>query len=76
MGYDQIMKYQKKCVCGKHRHRSKGAAEAQLRALMKLQTMEFGEKDFKPINRLHVRRFRQCERGLHDGQQVWHVGHR
>lgn len=69
-------KRQKKCVCGKHRHRSKGAAESQLRALQKLQDVEFSKKDFKPTNRLHVRRYRSCERALNDGQQVWHVGHR
>lgn len=69
-------KRKKLCICGKHRHRSKGAAESQLRALEKLQTQEFGKKDFKPGNRLQVRRYRSCEIGLNDGEQVWHVGHR
>lgn len=65
-----------KCVCRKHRHKSKGAAEAQLRALKKLQESEFGKKDFKPTNRLHVRRYHTCEIALNDGNQVWHVGHK
>lgn len=65
-----------KCICGKHRHRSKGAAEAQIRALKKLQDSEFGKKDFKPIERLHARRYKDCERILRDGNEVWHVGHR
>jgi hypothetical protein len=69
-------KREKKCVCGKHRHLSKGAAESQVRGLQKLQTLEFGKKDFKSINRLHVCRYRVCERAINDGFQVWHVGHR
>jgi hypothetical protein len=66
----------KKCVCGKHRHKSKGAAEAQLRALKKLQDSEFDQKDFKPTNRLQVTRYRACEMALRDGFEVWHCGHR
>jgi hypothetical protein len=64
------------CVCGKHRHKSKGAAEAQIRALKKLQESEFGKKDLKPIRRLTARRYLFCERALNDGKEVWHVGHR
>lgn len=65
-----------KCVCGKHRHKSRGAAEAQIRALKKLQESEFGKKDFKAIHRLQARRYRDCEKILRDGHEVWHVGHR
>lgn len=66
----------KKCVCKKDRHISRGAANAQVRALQRLQTIEHGKKDFKPINRLHAYRSRVCERALNDGKEVWHAGHK
>lgn len=69
-------KRQSKCICGKHRHKSRGAAEAQIRALKRLQESDFGKKDFKTLDRLQVRRYRDCERGLNDGNEVWHVGHK
>jgi hypothetical protein len=66
----------KKCVCEKDRHISKGAAESQVRALKRLQTIPGAKKDLKPINRLHAYRSRQCERAINDGKEVWHAGHK
>ena len=69
-------KSKKTCVCKKERHKSRGAAESQLRALRKLQDLESGKKDFKDVSKLHVYRSTVCEKGLRDGKEVWHVGHR
>lgn len=66
----------KKCICKKDRHKSKGAAEAQIRGLKRLQEVPNRKKDFKSIKRLNSYRSKSCERALNDGQQVWHVGHR
>lgn len=65
-----------KCICTKQRHISKGAAKAQMRALIKLQERENGKKDFKKPERLHVYRSRECEAIIRDRKEVWHVGHR
>lgn len=64
------------CICGKTRHKSKGAADAQIRALIKLQDMENGKKDFKNPTKLHSYRSKSCERRISDKKEVWHVGHR
>ncbi len=69
-------KRQKKCVCSKDRHRSRGAAEAQVRGLQRLQTIPNGKKDMKSVTRLHAYRSMSCERALNDGEQVWHAGHK
>jgi hypothetical protein len=66
----------KKCICGKERNLSRGAAEAQIRGLKKLQTTTNGKKDFKSTPRLHPYRSRPCEKQIKDGREVWHVGHR
>jgi hypothetical protein len=66
----------KKCVCSKDRHISKGAAEAQVRALIKLQTIPNSKKDLKSVRRLNSYRSKSCERAINDGKQVWHVGHK
>jgi len=67
---------EKVCVCYKERHQSKGAAEAQIRGLQKLQTIDNGKKDFKDISKLHAYRSSSCEKAIRDGKEIWHVGHR
>lgn len=74
MGDDQVIN--KKCICEKQRHKSKGSAEAQIRALIKLQSSENGKKDFKDPNDLHAYRSKSCEKIMRDRKEVWHVGHR
>lgn len=54
-------------TCRKHRHASRGAAEAQVRSILRR------DRDARPADAFRPYRCPACER-VHGGE-VWHVGH-